>query len=212
MICDPEVADPNVNLDLYEENGEFILSNTTIEVKSLTIEGSDIEVVMVSLTLKRRSTFYILNTILPVVFLSILNTLVFLLPEESGEKVSLSVSLLLSYAIFLTLINSYLPENSDTVCFFSVYLVTLVIISTLTSVTTIFIMALHNDLQKDSYRFRLFPFTKTRVSDTDDTEDENVPKNDKKFSIVSKCNKYAFIVFFLLTVVSNIAFFASAMY
>ncbi|KAL8596823.1 hypothetical protein ACOMHN_027152 [Nucella lapillus] len=60
--------------------------------------------------------------ILPILLLSLLNCLVFLLPVESGEKMTVSVTIFLSFAVFLSLIDSSLPPNSDSVCLFSVYL------------------------------------------------------------------------------------------
>ncbi|KAL8596822.1 hypothetical protein ACOMHN_027151 [Nucella lapillus] len=74
-----------------------------------------------SFTLKRKVTFYVFNMILPICLLSLTNYLVFLLPVESGEKMTVSVTIFLSFAVFLSLINNSLPPNSDSVCLFSVY-------------------------------------------------------------------------------------------
>ena len=65
--------------------------------------------------LKRRPTFYILNRILPVTFASFLVLIVFLLPAESGEKVSFALTELLALAFLLTLLTNYLPSTSLTV-------------------------------------------------------------------------------------------------
>jgi hypothetical protein len=42
-----------------------------------------------------------------------LNPLVFLLPVESGERIGLSMTILLSYTIFLTLISDAIPASSN---------------------------------------------------------------------------------------------------
>ncbi|XP_076469986.1 acetylcholine receptor subunit alpha-type acr-16-like [Babylonia areolata] len=72
-------------------------------------------------TLERKVTFYVLNMILPVSLLSLLNCMVFVLPVECGEKMTVSVTVFLSFTVFLSLINNSLPQNSDSVCLFSVY-------------------------------------------------------------------------------------------
>ncbi|XP_067685344.1 neuronal acetylcholine receptor subunit alpha-3-like [Haliotis asinina] len=192
-------------------------SNTTIS----DISGSWIEVTLV---LKRRTAFYILNNILPVVFLSFLNIFVFLLPEESGEKVSLCVSILLSYAMFLNVINSYLPAKSDHVCFFSVYVTLLVFISTLICLVTIFMQLFHTNLQsgkvspsgvlvawQEDNKVRVL---KPRVRNEDVSSNQpevkdtaNKKKSEMNQGIITKCNRVAFGTFFILTVLINLIFF-----
>ncbi|XP_046372142.1 neuronal acetylcholine receptor subunit alpha-6-like [Haliotis rufescens] len=192
------------------------------EYKTLGMSSDWIEVTLV---LKRRTMFYILNNILPVVFLSFLNTFAFLLPEESGEKMSLCVSILLSYAMFLTLINSYLPANSDHLCFFSVYVTLLVLISTLTCLVTIFMFVLHTRLQRGKVCPRWLPIawgsdskvgtTEPRVEIEDvapnqsDVKEKANKTTDMKDLIMTRCNKAAFGTFFTLTILINLIYFIS---
>ncbi|XP_071083698.1 uncharacterized protein [Haliotis cracherodii] len=199
----------------------------SIALQKFKIYNASNEWIEVTLVLQRRPMFYILNNILPVVFLSFLNTFAFLLPEESGEKMSLCVSILLSYAMFLTLINSYLPANSDHLCFFSVYVTLLVLISTLTCLVTIFMLILHTHLQRGMASPRWLPIawgsdskvgtTEPRVKNDDvapyqsDVKDKDKDKANKKLdmkdAIITKCNKVAFGTFFTLTILVNLIFF-----
>ena len=68
-----------------------------------------------NICISRRPTFYILNRILPVTCASFLVVTVFLLPVESGEKVSYALTELLALAFLLTLLTNYLPSTSITV-------------------------------------------------------------------------------------------------
>ena len=79
--------------------------------------------VVFTLSLKRKPRYTVLNIILPLIMLTILNVLVFALPCDSGEKASYAVTVFLSFAVFLTIISSQLPENSNIVSLFSVYLI-----------------------------------------------------------------------------------------
>ncbi|XP_046568076.1 neuronal acetylcholine receptor subunit beta-3-like [Haliotis rubra] len=220
-----EVVSTNVVLDAYRENGGFNLLSASMVLQKFTTLGFTQPWIEVTFVLKRRTTFYILNNILPVVFLSFLNTFVFCLPEESGEKMSLCVSILLSYAMYLTLINSYLPANSDHLCFFSVYLTLLVLISTLTCLVTIFMLALHTYFQtgkacprwlpvawrSDSKVGTSEPWVKNEdiAPNQSDVKGKANNKSEMKDLIIAKCNRVAFGTFFTLTLLINVMFFIS---
>ena len=53
-----------------------------------------------------------LNIILPCVMLSILQLMVFLVPPSAGEKVSLGVTVLLSFTVFLLMVSDNMPQTS----------------------------------------------------------------------------------------------------
>ncbi|XP_046555143.1 neuronal acetylcholine receptor subunit alpha-6-like [Haliotis rubra] len=213
---DVTVQNPNVDLESFEENGEWELVEATFAPKNISSRGANVTTAIAALTLKRRTTFYILNNILPVVFLSFLNTFVFLLPEDSGEKISLCVSILLSYAMFLTLISSYLPANSDHLCFFSVYVTLLVLISTLTCLVTIFMLVLHTHLQKGKDVPRWLRGLNETRGKVEPAEQE--PKNGTNemsaqtgdVDIVRKLNLISFVTFFSLTGITNMLYFLGA--
>lgn len=65
-----------------------------------------------SFRLTRKRTFYVLHFLIPVILLSLLNAIVFILPPESGEKMSLSITVLLSFTLFISLLNASLPQTS----------------------------------------------------------------------------------------------------
>ncbi len=59
--------------------------------------------------------FYVLNIILPCVMLSVLQLMVFRVPSPAGEKVSLSITLLLSFTVFLLMVSDNMPQTSTSV-------------------------------------------------------------------------------------------------
>ena len=75
-----------------------------------------------TLDLKRRSQFYVLNIILPCVMLSVLQLCVFLVPPPCGEKVSLSITVLLSFTVFLLMVSDNMPQTSISVPILGEYL------------------------------------------------------------------------------------------
>ena len=65
-------------------------------------------------TFKRRSGYYVLTVIIPFTVVSVLGLLTFPLPPESGEKVSLGMTCLLSFFVIQALVSEHLPTSSHT--------------------------------------------------------------------------------------------------
>ena len=63
-------------------------------------------------TLQRVSTYFIVNVIIPIICLSILSVMVFRMPAEAGEKMGLSVTVLMSYSVILMIMNDNVPRSS----------------------------------------------------------------------------------------------------
>jgi len=66
-----------------------------------------------TLLLKRRSLFYIFNLLLPCFLISFLAPLGFYLPADSGEKVSLGVTVLLALTVFQLLVAESMPPAEN---------------------------------------------------------------------------------------------------
>jgi hypothetical protein len=69
--------------------------------------------------------------IVPVILLSFLNIFTFALPARSGERASYSVTLFLSIFVFLTIIASEFPKNSDKLSYLALYLILMASVSTI---------------------------------------------------------------------------------
>ncbi|XP_054718241.1 acetylcholine receptor subunit alpha-like 1 [Uloborus diversus] len=83
-----------------------------------------------NITLRRKTLFYTVNLIIPCVFISFLSVLVFYLPSHSGEKVSLSISIVLSLGVFFLLLSEIIPPTSLTVPLLGKYLLfTMILVS-----------------------------------------------------------------------------------
>ena len=63
--------------------------------------------------LKRKPFYYILNVIIPTVVLAVLSSFTFLIPDGSGEKLSIGVSILLAYSVFILLLADNTPQTSQ---------------------------------------------------------------------------------------------------
>jgi len=65
--------------------------------------------------IERKSLYYIVNIIIPCVILSLLATFTFCVPPDSGEKISLGITLLLSFTVFQLIVAESIPRRSDSV-------------------------------------------------------------------------------------------------
>ncbi|KAG9511311.1 Acetylcholine receptor subunit beta-like 1, partial [Fragariocoptes setiger] len=92
------------------------------------------------ITIRRKTLFYTVNLILPTVLVSFLCILVFYLPAEAGEKVTLGISILLSLVVFLLLVSKILPPTSLVIPLIAKYLLFTFIMNCLSILVTIIII------------------------------------------------------------------------
>ena len=65
--------------------------------------------------IQRQHLYYMFNLVLPCILITCIALLVFYLPPESGEKMSLGITVLLSLTVFLMLVADRMPATSDTI-------------------------------------------------------------------------------------------------
>lgn len=92
------------------------------------------------ITIRRKTLFYTVNLILPTVLISFLCVLVFYLPAEAGEKVTLGISILLSLVVFLLLVSKILPPTSLVLPLIAKYLLFTFIMNTFSILVTVIII------------------------------------------------------------------------
>lgn len=100
--------------DFYQSHEWDIMSvpaRRSVEVKN-TLSEEFYPDITFNITLRRKTLFYTCNLIIPCVGLSFLTVLTFYLPSESGEKISLCISILLSLTVFVLLLNDLIPPTS----------------------------------------------------------------------------------------------------
>lgn len=105
----------DIDLTSMRQSGEWDILKTGHLLENMT-ECCPVDVypqLRFLITLKRKTSYYVLNILLPVVLLSFLSVVVFLLPMDSGEKMSYSLTVLLSYAVFLSIITGSMPTTSN---------------------------------------------------------------------------------------------------
>ncbi|XP_062582526.1 neuronal acetylcholine receptor subunit alpha-9-like [Saccostrea cucullata] len=167
------------SLDLrdYTPSDEWTLSNTKLIVE--TLDGGSF--VKMEITLARKPTYYLVNFFLPIIILGILNALVFVLPLESGERVGYSVTAFLAFAVYLTLIADGMPRTSEPMAILSYFLMSMVVVSAVATIITIFTLRVYLKDEDDPVPSCLALFIAClncrvcRRDDDDEEEEEEMP-------------------------------------
>ncbi|XP_053611534.1 acetylcholine receptor subunit beta-like 2 isoform X2 [Plodia interpunctella] len=95
------------------------------------------------LTMRRKTLFYTVNLIIPCVGLTFLTVLVFYLPSDSGEKISLSISILVSLTVFFLLLAEIIPPTSLAIPLLGKYLLFTMILVSLSVWMTVCVLNVH---------------------------------------------------------------------
>lgn len=96
-----------------------------------------------NISMRRKTLFYTVNLIVPCMGISFLTVLVFYLPSDSGEKVTLSISILLSLTVFFLLLAEIIPPTSLVVPLLGKYLLFTMILVTLSICVTVVVLNVH---------------------------------------------------------------------
>ena len=101
-------------LSFYKPNDQWsVVTPLTVEVKERNFFNlQNFSDVVVHMRIERLTRYYRLLFILPVVLLYFLSPFVFLLPVESGEKVSMSLTILLAQVVSMGALSDILPASS----------------------------------------------------------------------------------------------------
>lgn len=136
------------DLQQYEQNNLWEITSTSL---STFVNSYHFQELQIELQMQRRSRYYIAGLILPICLMSFLQIMVFVLPEESGERVGFSVTVLLAVAVFLTIIQESLPEASEpSVSLLAYKLLVDILVGAMITSTTIIGSAIYHKNETDS--------------------------------------------------------------
>ncbi|KAL3089440.1 hypothetical protein niasHT_020864 [Heterodera trifolii] len=93
--------------------------------------------------LRRKTLFYTVNLMIPCVGISFLTALVFYLPSDGGEKISLCISILISLTVFFLLLVEIIPSTSLVIPLIGKYLLFTMVLVTLSVIVTVITLNVH---------------------------------------------------------------------
>ncbi|XP_018975638.1 neuronal acetylcholine receptor subunit alpha-2-like [Cyprinus carpio] len=143
---DLEQIESTVDLKDYWESGEWAIVNAvgTYNTKKYDCCHEIYPDITYFFIIRRLPLFYTINLIIPCLLISCLTVLVFYLPSDCGEKITLCISVLLSLTVFLLLITEIIPSTSLVIPLIGEYLLFTMIFVTLSIVITVFVLNVHH--------------------------------------------------------------------
>ncbi|KAK7486197.1 hypothetical protein BaRGS_00022520 [Batillaria attramentaria] len=94
--------------------------------------------------MRRRPLFYVFNMVVPCLLITLVALLGFYMPSDSGEKISMGITTLLSMTVFLMIVADKMPPTSDDLPLIGLYYgITIAIVSFATAMT-VFTLNIHH--------------------------------------------------------------------
>ncbi|KAL4655659.1 neuronal acetylcholine receptor subunit alpha-4-like [Arapaima gigas] len=130
----------------YWESGEWVILRAvgTYNTKKYKCCAEIYPDITYSFIIRRLPLFYTINLIVPCMLIACLTVLVFYLPSDCGEKITLCISVLLSLTVFLLLITEIIPSTSLVIPLIGEYLLFIMIFVTLSIIITVFVLNVHH--------------------------------------------------------------------
>lgn len=204
--------DDKVFEEFYSENSEWALTNTSamFSIKDYYNQIS------FGLEYSRKPTFLVVNLVIPVVFLNIINSLVFLLPQDSCERVTFSVTILLSFTMFLIVIGHNVPKSMTPMPFLCDYVVIVLITSGLISLSVIVCQRLYHTRGGEPIPRWLLTCFCMRANKLVSEDDKMTPHGLKSYlaslekltvkQVILKLDKFLFLFFFVVDIALAVGF------
>ncbi|KAH3830119.1 hypothetical protein DPMN_103356 [Dreissena polymorpha] len=130
---------PHFDVSDYLESGSWDIVEGGATIQRMPVGQNFKSMVTFVLRLRRKRLFYTVNLIIPCVLISFVTISVFILPADAGEKMTLSISILLALVVFLLLISKILPP-SLTIPLISQYLLFTFIMNILAIICTVVVI------------------------------------------------------------------------
>ena len=134
----------NADLTNFIKSAEWKLESALLNniLRRYNYYGKELPYTDVTLTLKikRRVTYYFINIILPSTIIMFLSLLSFFLPSDHGERITLTTSTLVAFAVYMVIASSFSPETSAGTPHLAVFYLLVFIVMSLCVVATCFIL------------------------------------------------------------------------
>ncbi|XP_058876309.1 acetylcholine receptor subunit gamma [Acipenser ruthenus] len=196
----------DIDPEAFTENGEWAIKHRPAKLvinPRYTPDDLEYQEVHFNLIIQRKPLFYIINIIVPCVLISSLAVLAYFLPAQAGgQKLTVSISVLLAQTVFLFLIGQKVPETSLSVPLIGKYLIFVMFATTL--IVTNCVIVLNISLRSPSTHSmsrtirHLFleilpPYLRMTIpssSEEDESEPSQPVRRRSSFGIMMKAEEY----------------------
>ncbi|XP_069125573.1 acetylcholine receptor subunit beta-type lev-1-like [Argopecten irradians] len=143
------IPSPTMQFEYYTTNSEWDVIESATNAWTGTFNMA-----IYSFTIKRRHLNFMISVVIPIIMLALVNPFVFILPFNSGERASYSITVLLAFTVYMTVVSDRMPPTSHPMSILAFYILLMLVGSVLIVIANIF---------------------QTRLYDKDDT-DQPIPQ------------------------------------
>ncbi|XP_020901360.2 neuronal acetylcholine receptor subunit alpha-10 [Exaiptasia diaphana] len=145
-INDLDMTPENASMtSMYTESAEWDLKIAfkRRQAKKYPCCTNELVDITAFITIKRKPLFYLFNLVVPCMIILSMILLGFFLPPESGERITLSITILLAMAVFLQLVGESLPRNSETIPLLGTFYIAIMAEISISLMLTCFVLNIH---------------------------------------------------------------------
>lgn len=137
---------PYVDKEDYSESEEwgFVDSKAERQVRKYNCCPEPYSTVVFTLVIQRRALFFLLNVVVPCGLITFSSLLSFVLPPNSGERVSFLMTVLVAFSVYMMIFTEEMPHSSN-VPLASKFFLFLMVQQGLSLMATCFIIRFHNN-------------------------------------------------------------------
>ena len=103
---------PNEDEDAFSNS---LWKFTKLDYKKDYLFGDQYVLLKYSYTFERKSLYYKVNILAPIIFLFIITMATFWMPADCGEQASICITILLAFSVYALIITEHTPITSDVV-------------------------------------------------------------------------------------------------
>ncbi|XP_074552444.1 5-hydroxytryptamine receptor 3A [Halichoeres trimaculatus] len=112
-----------VSEEIMVTKGEWELEKLEIANESFIKGGESQYRLVYVITMSRKPLLYVVNLIVPLLYLLVLDLASFFISESRGEKLSFKITILLSISVLLLILQDMLPSTESTMPYIAIYCV-----------------------------------------------------------------------------------------
>ena len=127
----------------YINSSEWDLHNIKQEVK-VEMFKAPYSSLSIEYSLERKPLYYLFNVLVPCIILMIIILVSFYLPPGSGERVGVTITVILAFTVFLQLVQGSLPTTSTSVPLLSVFYIIVMAESGCSLLTTCVVLIVYH--------------------------------------------------------------------